>query len=216
MSNSPKAFTMMELIFIIIVIGILASVLIPKSQDSRLHEAADQVTSHIRYTQHLAMMDDKFRPDNPEWFKGRWQIIFDKGIRTDDKFSYSIFSDKPTYTGNADIGEMAKNPQDSSMLLSGGSASFDFDDRRATKTMNLGNEYGISNVTFSNSCSISGSRRITFDYLGRPMKGSARYDMLPYPNNRLLTEQCNITLVDGVSNITITIEPETGFARIAE
>jgi type II secretory pathway pseudopilin PulG len=210
---------MVELVFVIIMVGILFAIIIPAMQGSRLREAADQVISHIRYTQHLAMIDDKFDLNDNEWFKGRWQIIFDKGVRTDNQFSYSVFSDRRGtsggYTGNADISEMAKNPLDPSKLLSGGSASFDFDDRRATKTMNLGNEYGISNVTFSNSCSVGGSRRVIFDYLGRPMKGSIRYDTSPYPQNRLITERCNITLFDDFGNITITIEPETGFAQIA-
>ncbi|MDR1285519.1 MAG: prepilin-type N-terminal cleavage/methylation domain-containing protein [Campylobacteraceae bacterium] len=213
-----RAFTLVELVFVIVAVGILAAVIVPRMQSSRLREAADQVVSHIRYTQHLAMMDDKFGLGN-EWYKGRWQIVFDKAARTDNKFSYSIFSDKRgpiDYTGNADVSEIAKNPQDTSKLLSGGSSSLDFNDRRATKKMNLGNEYGISNVVFSNTCSISGSRRIIFDYLGRPMRGNAASYTSAYPANRLIAEQCNITLSDGTDSIIISIEPETGFAYIQQ
>jgi prepilin-type N-terminal cleavage/methylation domain-containing protein len=211
-----RAFTLVELVFVIVIIGILSAFIIPKMQNSRLREAADQVISHIRYTQHLAMINDRFDPSNSEWYKERWQIVFEKARTTDNKFSYSIFSDKSTHSGNADVGEIAKNPQDVSKLLSGGSSSFKFDDKRATKAMNLGNEYGIVDVVFSNSCSISRSTRISFDYLGRPMKGNVASYMSAYPssNNRLITEQCNITLSDTKDSIIISIEPETGFAYI--
>ncbi len=38
-----KAFTMIELIFVIIVIGILAVVVMPRSSSNKLQEAATQV-----------------------------------------------------------------------------------------------------------------------------------------------------------------------------
>lgn len=40
--------------------------------------AKNQVIAHIRYTQHLAMMDDKFNADESTWYKRRWQIWFSK------------------------------------------------------------------------------------------------------------------------------------------
>jgi Tfp pilus assembly protein FimT len=212
--SSSKAFTMVELVFIVIIIGILAAVIIPKSQDNRLREAADQVVSHIRYTQHLAMMDDKFDPSDTNWYRRRWQIIFDDSEKGGG-FSYSIFSDKPTYSGNADLGETAVNPQDPSKLLSGGSSSIPFDHKRATKEMNIENKYGINNVTFSNTCSSRSSRRIVFDYLGRPIKGNIRDDNSSYPDGRLITKQCIITLTNNAGeSINITVEPETGFAQV--
>jgi Tfp pilus assembly protein FimT len=88
---------MAELIFIIIIIGILAAILIPSSQSNRLREAADQIVSHIRYTQHLAIMDDKFNLNDNYWFKERWQIQFmnSTSVRGDTTYywSYVIYSD---------------------------------------------------------------------------------------------------------------------------
>jgi Tfp pilus assembly protein PilE len=219
--TNHKAFTMMELIFILIVIGILAAIIIPKSRDTRLREAADQIVSHIRYTQHLAMMNDKFDPNDNEWYKGRWQIIFGKSKDyTDDKYTYSIFSDKRgtsgKYTGNPDISEIAKNPQDTSRLLSGGYAGIlKYNEGRATKEMHIGKKYGITDVTFSNTCSRGGSSRLAFDYLGRPFMGNIVNATMPYDSDRLITSQCIITLTNNAGeSINITVEPETGFARI--
>ena len=61
--KNKKAFTMLELVFVIVVSGILAATFIPRFDRDNLQEAADQVISHIRYTQHLAMVDDKFLAD---------------------------------------------------------------------------------------------------------------------------------------------------------
>ena len=54
-----KAFTMLELVVVIVVIGIIAVAALPRINDDHIAEAADQVMSHIRYTQHLAMQDSK-------------------------------------------------------------------------------------------------------------------------------------------------------------
>ena len=59
-----KAFTMLELVFVIVIVGILSYFVSSSFQRNPLREAADQVVSHIRYTQHLAMIDDKFDPND--------------------------------------------------------------------------------------------------------------------------------------------------------
>ena len=70
-----KAFTLLELVFVIVVIGILAAAIIPNTRTNPAQEAKIQLTSHIRYAQHLAMMDDKFGA-NTTWYKDLWQIAF--------------------------------------------------------------------------------------------------------------------------------------------
>ena len=64
-----KAFTMVELVFVIILVGILSFFISERLQRNTLQEAADQVISHIRYTQHLAMMDEKFTSTESDWYK---------------------------------------------------------------------------------------------------------------------------------------------------
>ena len=54
------AFTMLELVFVIVVIGILAALAMPNLSTSPLQQAAEEIAGHIRYTQHLAMMEDKY------------------------------------------------------------------------------------------------------------------------------------------------------------
>ena len=220
--KKTAAFTMLELIFVVVVVGILAAVLIPRMGQSRLREAADQIASHIRYTQHLAMQDDKYNErDDANWYKRRWQIVFQDIGKS---FRYSVFSDKAGgNTGNPDISEIATNPLNPSLLLSGGSSGGLKDGNpRITKSMNIGKEYGITGVNFGDSCSIKGggvnSRRIVFDYLGRPLKGDLSSYGNPYSkdgNSRLITQLCTITLTNNAGeNINITIQPETGYTSV--
>ncbi|MDX1810278.1 MAG: type II secretion system protein [Sulfurospirillaceae bacterium] len=215
-----KAFTMLELIFVIIIVGILSAMIAPNFQRSSVKEAADQVISHIRYTQHLAMMNDRFDTSDSKWFKGRWQIHFYNNTGSDDQWAYTIFSDwKNTHQGNPDTGEIATNPLDPTKYLTGGTSGtglIQYGDAEATKDLNLGHKYGITTVQFSGGCR-STVHYISFDSLGRPFNSfpvTLPYELPSAGYHKLLTTACDILLSDGDNNVTIAVEPETGYAHI--
>jgi len=81
-----RAFTLIELVIVIVVVGILAAAIIPRTRTNPVSEAAIDLLSKIRYTQHLAIVDDKYDSTNTTWFKNRWQIAFSAN-------RYSIISD---------------------------------------------------------------------------------------------------------------------------
>ena len=241
-----KAFTMLELVFVIVIVGILSIVAASSFQRNTLREAADQVVSHIRYTQHLAMMDDKFVPNvnmskytnvaqkNKEplyYYKGRWQLSFFNvtGETPANSFTaYVVFSDSPNTTANSsnydgnpnqspNFNEVARNPQDSVRYLIGANhASFTIGDEHISKEMNLNTKYGVQLVSFLGSC--SNAHRVAFDYIGRPIGGDLSTSISTYQTGRLLTTQCRIALCTNApcddQNITIAIEPETGYTHI--
>ncbi len=238
-----NAFTMIELVFVIVIVGILSLVISSSFERNTLREAADQVVSHIRYTQHLAMVDDKFVPnpemskegsaatrllESQEWYKGRWQIFFANTEGSGNAWSYMIFSDSPNYTGTPDVSEHAKNPLDENRYLSGGysAGNIDFRSPLATKEMNLGNKYGLLDIDFVNGCTIATTRqRISFDYLGRPFYGNPHAQTNVYHdelNFKILKSTCHIQLclttpcatATNENKITIAIEPETGYTHI--
>jgi len=60
--RNKSAFTMIELILVIVVLGILAALAMPRVDRDSRQEAADNILSAIRYTQHLALMDNKTNP----------------------------------------------------------------------------------------------------------------------------------------------------------
>lgn len=196
------AFTLLELVFVIIVIGILAVLAMPNFKGNPLQTAAEQVASHIRYTQHLAMVDDKFDPNDPTWWKERWQIRF---ANTLGIYYYEVFSDKNQLNGsNAD--EEAIDPLTRLHLGSGNSIN------TPTDAVNLTDNYGIDEI--GGTC-IGGNKPIGFDNLGRPYAyNSYLTSITPFEN--ILVNSCTIVLkheTDG--NATITIHPETGCVTVA-
>jgi prepilin-type N-terminal cleavage/methylation domain-containing protein len=96
------AFTLLELVFVIIIIGIMSVLALPNFQSNSLSQVTEQLASHIRYAQHLAMTDDKFDPNNANWWKRRWQIKLTNG-------KYTIYSDT-SENGAYDNGEAAIDP----------------------------------------------------------------------------------------------------------
>ena len=210
-----KAFSMLEFIFVIVVLGILASVIIPRLKSTSLEEAAIQVASHIRYTQHLALVDDKYSSADPLWYKRRWQIVFGKSAYTDNEVAYTIFSDTlATASGNPDEEEIAKDPMNTSKRLTGGHSGtmHIYDDAlRVTKEMNLGLNYGIKSYQLSGGCA---NARLAFDSLGRPMTGNLSSIGGPYQQDRMIVQRCKITLANDQESVTIAIEPETGYVHL--
>jgi type II secretory pathway pseudopilin PulG len=222
-----KSFTLLEVIFVIVVIGILSSMIIPKLGSDKLSEASHQVISHIRYTQHLAMNNDKYNASDSNWYKKRWQFIFGKSLNnsgkdTNDKQAYTIFSDTSnTSTGkpdflNIDNTEIAIDPSNTNKVLSGGySGTLDWEDKHANKSLNLGLTYGITNMQLSGGCS---NKRIVFDHMGRPMDGDSSSLTSPYNSARLVThnDPCILTLSSPQGSVSIKIEAETGYSCVLD
>ncbi len=216
-----KAFTMLEMVFVIVIIGIISILAVPNLQNNNLRLAANQLISHIRYTQHLAMMDNQFNPDDINWSKKRWQMQFHSTVSAYDiSWSYSIYKDT-SLSGNPNSKkELAKNPVDNTKLLSGGFGSLAADYEDFTKSMMLGNSYGISDIVFEGGCKYYTSRRVAFNFYGVPYYGNLLSTDNQY--DRRLAEQCRIVLCieNSCTNatddqkITIAIEPETGYTHI--
>ena len=218
-----KAFTLLELIVVIVIIAISSFSITSRFSNNNLYKAADQIVSHIRYTQHLAMVDNKFKPFEEEWFQERWQLFFTKSSDRvlGKSWSYIIFSDSFSHTGKPDPSEIAVDPYNNNKRLTGGYTSggsgIQYSDDRATKRMNIEREYGIKDVLFSH-CG-SRAKRVSFDYMGRPYYGDL--SSLDNPYHRRIKTQCKIIIclrkcrdANEEEKIIIAIEPETGYVHI--
>lgn len=205
-----SAFTMLELVFVIIVIAILAVLAMPNFNRNLLQEAAEQVAGHIRYTQHLAMNDDKFDPNDSTWFQEKWQIRFRLLM---NESGYVIFSDSVTQKGNANNAEMAIDPLTGERMNG-------FDQYRVA---NLTASYGIKGdgtgivqncLTPDGSLVATNMGVFAFDNLGRPYWGVSN---AVSPADYLMTNDCTLTLTDtNNESIILRVARETGYVCILD
>ena len=177
-----KAFTLIELVFVMIVLGILTFALWPTKQPTQALEAARQIVAHIRYTQHLALNDDKFATHRDEdgtkekiakdWYKRLWRITFSNGEAApgckSGGWRYAVYqniakglSDKGQPNG---ANEAAMNPAQAGKVLS---ACYSGLSTNTSDELNLGQTYKIENIYFSEFATDSRIQGIIFDELGR-------------------------------------------------
>jgi prepilin-type N-terminal cleavage/methylation domain-containing protein len=203
------AFTMLELVFVIIIIGILAVLAMPNFNTNPLQTAAEQVATHIRYTQHLAMVDDKYDPTDLTWWKKRWQIRFPHTTLAngDVIYYYEVFRDE-NKAGNSSLDEEAVDPLTHTTIGDGVTAVASIPDN---SIVNLTKRFGIINI--GGTCVIGNLyKTLVFDNIGRPYLDA-------YTNifdNPVPIGGCTIILQhqsDG--NATITIQPDTGYVSIS-
>ena len=230
-----KAFTLVELIFVVVVIGILAFSLWPKKQPIQALAAARQIVAHIRYTQHLALNDDKFATHTytdkdgnansiaKDWYKRLWRITFSN--LTADKdckiggWRYAVYqniagdllSDRGQPNGTI---EAARNPAQAGKVLS---ACYSGLSTNTSDELNLGQTYKIETIDFSQFATDSRIQGIIFDELGRAYpRGEWN---TPYDNSSKFSQgngsfgRIKLSAKDG-SRANILVFGETGYACV--
>jgi len=126
LNNSHSSFTLLELLIVIVIIGILASTLNFNFAPDNLQLASDNLIKNIRFTQSLALKDDKYQPfpnhicdDSNDgkmecnrskyWFKQWWQIRFFRNSA--GNYLVEIFSDLPYYSDNDLFDKKGREPR---------------------------------------------------------------------------------------------------------
>lgn len=192
-----KGFTYLELVIVIVIIGILAVMSLNRLGRDHLYEAADQIVSHLQYTQHLSMIDDRFDPSTQNWQNQQYRIQFHNAP---NNHAYSIYRD---LNGDNDLsaGDNIVTDPVTNKFICGRDAICT---TNRFEKVDLNSRYGVT-VNFANS---NGARQILFDYLGRPIFHDGTY---PNPANDDI--QITLTAQDGEA-IIISIATETGFVSI--
>ena len=211
-----NAFTMIELVFVIVVLGILAALAMPRLDRDLKQEAADSILSNIRYTQHLALTDNKHMFNNAKWQQRFWRIVFSTCTGSDRYFMVGTDDNMEDAT-NAffDQSEAALDPRTGKPLFwTNGSDCSSGGDGTVSEEVFISKKYGITTIVSSGDCGDGTTMgHIGFDNLGRPHYG---FSDSTQPNNAsIIIEKCifTFTMSDG-DTFAIDIEPETGYAQI--
>lgn len=201
---------MIELVFVIVVLGILAAMALPRMDRDLRQEAADNILSAVRYTQHLALTDDKTDPFDPNWQRKLWTIRFSTSSTKDtDAIFYTVASDM-NKNGSVSKSETAIDPINGKYMYNfNGDTTIGSDE---SPNIFIGKKYGIDTITFSGGC--SSAQHVAFDNFGRPHNGISSatntYD-------KYMKSDCNITFGFAGSTaepFSIIVKKETGYAYI--
>ncbi len=198
---------MIELVFVIVVIGIIAAVALPRFAADNVQDAMDQILSDIRYTQHLALVDNVIDPTNARWQRAFWSIQFENTAGgAPSKWAYTIGSDS-NMLGNFNLAEAAVDPRDGRPIFS----SVTEGATNVSPKVFISKKFGITNVTFAGSC--TGAQYVGFDNFGRPHQGHLGSGSPDY--STVLHNDCNIIFTfAGGETEQITINKETGYAFV--
>jgi prepilin-type N-terminal cleavage/methylation domain-containing protein len=212
--NFRTAFTMFELLIVIIVMGVLAAMALPRYENDIRQEAADNLLSAIRYTRLMALTDNVVNPRNSKWQRAFWRF----GIEgcSDDGIFYYVSSDKD-YEGDIDTDEIVNDPTNGLHLMGDNQSPCENEvQKNASPNIFLTKRFGIKEGDID-ICT-DGGKYIGFDYLGRPHRGFAGNNGSTSPDySSLLHSDCTITVKfgnSGLSPMKIVVEAGTGHTYI--
>jgi len=189
---NKNAFTMIEMIFAIIVMGILAAAAMPRFERDLRQEAKDNYIAAIRYTQHLALMDNKVDPFDADWQKRYWTIAIG-GTGGDYTISTRVGASTKKYATDPSNGNLFDGSVD------GSSNSL------------VSKKHGVATVVASGGCS---GPNIMFDHLGRPFDGTTASGVdvaTDYTN--YMSADCKLTVNfknSDIDPLVMNIAKETG------
>ena len=234
-----RAFTLFEVILVIVVIGILAAVVLPRLKSDRLNEAADLFINTLRYAQHLAMVDDKYIADTSlspypdavrarksvkQWYKQWWTFWVWKPrggtVATCNNRrgpGIAVFSDSPTNNGNnnlynhkPDLSEVAIDPKTGERIV----ACISGNTQYINDDYNLFERFGIVKVDINNSTCGNTRTHLMFDELGRPQCSYTRGSNSLIPYQKPITTRVKYTLCADTActdSVSVCVEPVTGY-----
>ena len=209
--NKKYAFSMVELIIVIVVIGILTSVAIPQMRRDIRQDAIDSIISDIIYTKQLALSDNKHDINDNKWQMKYWKWRYTLCSKSNKVF-YTISSDI-NEKGNVNRKESAIDPMNGKYLYQSNyfckkNAKSNKDD---SSRVVISKKFGIKNITNLNCSEKEDIQSIAFDNFGRPHRGVESYKK---PNYKyIMKKNCSFKFSffdDTIKPFTIVIEAITG------
>jgi hypothetical protein len=201
-SYQKNSFSIFELIVVVAILAIIASFVTFKKPSINLDLATKRVVMYLKYTRYLALKDNKYDPNNSEWFKSLWTFKFQRCKKSVGGLYFVIYSDSDGASSHFKKRDTAKDPINDKFLYSNNDCEADISDE--SRYILLTKEYGITDVKVScNSTNSIG--QISFNHDGKI------YSKLNQTYQNEITQPCFITLYADNQKSVIRIEPITGY-----
>ncbi|MEA1914798.1 MAG: type II secretion system protein [Campylobacterota bacterium] len=198
-----KSFTLLELIFTFMLIGIISSVAYTSVRSSKLDLATSRILLYLEHTKYLASIQNHYNKEEDRWFKKLWTFKFQRCRKSVGGLYFIVYSDKDM-DGFIDKNETALDPLTSRHLYSSNWCN----EKSAlnNKYVLLSNQYNIQSVEVS--CNATSSiGQISFDQFGRIY---SKLDSNEFTNE--IKNDCIITIKDeNEEENRIKISSKTGF-----
>jgi type II secretory pathway pseudopilin PulG len=207
--KNKKSFSLIEIIFTIVLISVLFSYIVPKNGISKIKIAKQQLITHLKYTRYIAMLDNKYNINDIYWHKKLWNIKFLNCNESNGGIYYVIYSNEINPSKwYISKDETLIDPFTNNYIYSTSKCEQDslYD---KSKYVLLSSYYGIDKILIScNDTSSLG--QIYFDNNGSGYSYiNNNYD---YFKEYMITDNCIIKLYDKNNNEeNITIEGNTGY-----
>lgn len=224
-----KAFTMLEMVFVVVMLGVMAAVSVMYIPQTKLQQAADYMIQNIKYAKSLAQTDDRYfamqdsslssytNQQAQYWQAGMWQVQFHLSGNT-TKHSYSIYADTARNAGTTNFdgrpmsGDLiAKDPQNRACLSGYSENNLPNEcENNIAKEVRLQETYDVTidSIELPQDCKENGTARVYFDNKGLPYCGKVNVTgtntALP---QRLSDDSIKITLKRQKQTATICISP---------
>lgn len=89
-----KSITLLEIIFVLLVLTIIYTVSLPKKIDSKLQQATDYLLIYLNYTRYLALIDNKYDYNDNLWFRKMYRLRFENCASNVGGLYFIVFSDE--------------------------------------------------------------------------------------------------------------------------
>lgn len=200
-----KSFTILELIIVLLLLSLLYTSFIPKTNTNNIYELKNRLILQLKYLRYKALTDSKYDESDSKWHKKRWSFKIFNCNKNKDGVYYVMYSD----TNNSGLikgDEALDDPLSNKNIYS---AHQCIPNNSNSKYVLLSDNFNIKEI--SATCkSTDAIVQISFGFDGNIYSRLSNDD--GDSNNYKLEEKCIINIIDKDSNkISITVENKTGF-----
>ena len=200
-----KAFSLLEVILMILLLGFLYTAFIPKTQINRIDELTNRLVLYLKQTRYQSLVNDKYNANDEFWHKQRWTLKFFRCRESVGGIYYSIYSDK-NESGHPSIEDSLK---DSLSLKNIYSTNYCKENINNSKYVLITKNFNIKEVIVScNETSSLG--QLSF---GSDGKIYSKLSNLPNDDKSYeIKNRCRIRLIDSIGEErSIILENTTGY-----